>query len=461
MPDLPESEMERLREENRRLRAAEERLRQDLVSAQNGHDQGAPPGPQTPAAPPPAAKQAATKEAPSGSRIGRLAREHPARLAIIVGILVALLIGGWFVYQYMESYESTDDAYIDGHIDPVSSRISGTVIGVYVHENESVTAGQKLVDLDPQDYKVALEHAQAAYEQAQAQIQAANPTVPITAATSHTGIETAQANVLSAESAVAAAERDREVELGRLAQAEANSANAQSELARYKKLVAKDEVSQLQYDTKETAARSAAAAVASERAAVAAAEKVIDQRRAQLSQAQAQSREASQTAPHQVAIQRAGVQSRVAAAASAKSAVDQAQLNLQYTTILAPISGVVGRKSVEVGQRVSAGQELMAIVPLNDIWVTANFKETQLRKMHPGQSVTIHVDAFDEDYQGYVDSLPPASGEEYSVIPPENASGNFVKVVQRLPVRIRFKPGQDKQHRLRPGMSVEPKVWLQ
>lgn len=460
MPDRTDSEMEQLREEIRRLRESEERLREDLHETQNGRANGGKAGPHatsTVAGPPPRNEP---EEEPVPERAEGFLRAHPVGAIIGLIIIVGVAIGGWFFYQYLQTYESTDDAQIDGHLNPISARVAGTVIGVYVQENQSVVVGQTLVDLDPKDYRVDLERAQAAYQQAQAQIAAENPNIPITATTSQTTVDTARAEVANAEAAVAGAERDREAELGRLAQSEANNANAQSEVARYKKLADKDEVSAEQYDQKLMSARSAAAAVTSEQAAVAAAQKEIDQRRATLAQAQARLNQAIHNAPQQVAIQRATVQSRVAAASTAKAALDQAALALQYTKILAPIAGVVGRKAVEVGQRVMPGQELLAIVPLNDIWVTANFKETQLRNMHPGQSVRIHVDAFNTDYDGYVDSLPPASGEKYSIIPPENASGNFVKVVQRLPVRIRFKPGQDPQHRLRPGMSVEPKVWV-
>src|SRR5262249_11992788 len=160
--------------------------------------------------------------------------------------------------------------------------------------------------------------------------------------------------------------------------------------------------------------------------------------------------QARSNAPQEVAIRRAFVGSRQASVLVAKAAVEQAKLNLDYTRIIAPVRGVVGRKAVEVGMRLQPGQQLMAVVPLEDGWVTANFKETQLRRMRPGQAARIHVDAFDKDYEGYVESLPAATGAKYSILPPENATGNYVKVVQRLPVRLRFKAGQDKEHLLRP-----------
>ncbi|MDQ2948148.1 MAG: HlyD family secretion protein, partial [Acidobacteriota bacterium] len=232
-------------------------------------------------------------------------------------------------------------------------------------------------------------------------------------------------------------------------------------LSRYKQLVAKEEVSREEFDQKVAASQMAVAMVESAREAAGASQKMIDQRKAILLQAQSRLQQARQNAPRQVAIQQANVQSQKAGEQASRAAVNEAQLNLQYTKVIAPVSGLVGRKAVEVGMRVQPGQQLMAIVPLDDVWVTANFKETQLKSVRQGLRTTIHVDALGRDFEGYVESLPAATGSRFSLLPAENATGNYVKVVQRLPVRLRFKPGQDSEHLLRPGMSVEPKIWLQ
>jgi membrane fusion protein, multidrug efflux system len=387
-------------------------------------------------------------------------REHPVKALILFIVLVAAAIGAYMVWQYMQTYEATDDAQIDGHLNAVSTRVAGTVIGVYVVENQPVKAGQLMVELDPRDYKVALDRAQANVAQAQAQVRAESPTVPITVTSSQTRIATSGAGVANAQAGVAAAERDLEAQRARIAQAEANDARAQADLKRYSELVSKDEVSREEYDQRVAAAKAAAANVDAERAAAAALERGIEQRRAGLDQARSELNQARSNAPQQLAAQRATIDLRRAGVAVARTATEEAALNLEYTRIFAPVAGIVGRKNVEVGQRVAPGQQLIAVVPLEDIWVTANFKENQVRHLRVNQRATIHVDAFDRDYDGYVESLPPASSARFSVLPPENASGNYVKVVQRLPVRLRFKPDQDSNHELRPGMSVVPKVWI-
>lgn len=387
-------------------------------------------------------------------------REHPIGAVVAAIVVVAILIGVFVWWRYSQTYESTDDAFIDGHISNVSSRVQGTVAAVYAVENQQVVAGQTLVDLDPRDLKVSLDRAKADLAQAQAAVNAQNPNVPITATTTESGIAGARAEVATTQAGVAAAERDRDAQLAQLRQAEANNAKAQADLARYTALVRKDEISREEYDQRVAAAKSAQAAVEAQQSAVAASQKIIDQRNAQVAAANVRLDEVRGTAPQQVLVQRANVQSRQAGAEAARAAVEQAALNLEYAKIAAPVAGIIGRRSVEVGQRIQPGQELLSVVQLDDLWVTANYKETQLRHMRAGMSVTIHVDAFDRDYDGYVESLPAASGARFSVLPPENATGNYVKVVQRLPVRIRFKPNQDPEHRLRPGMSVAPKVWL-
>jgi membrane fusion protein (multidrug efflux system) len=321
-------------------------------------------------------------------------------------------------------------------------------------------AGQLLVELDPRDYQVALEQAQAQLQKAQADARAENPNLPITASTSRTNISTTESEVANADAGVAAAERDQAAAVSRLQEVEANNAKAQNDVGRYKTLVDKSEVSRSQYDQVVATAAALAASVDSARASAESAQKVVDQRKAQLDQARSQVALANVNAPNQIAISKANLQSKEADVKTMQAAVDQAQLNLSYCKIVSPVSGVVTNRTVEVGEQVSKGQRLITVADLGDLWVTANFKESQLRKMHTGQSVTISVDAFDQKFDGYVEAMPGATGSVTSLLPPENATGNYVKVVQRLPVRIRLKPGQQGLDRLRPGMSVLPKVWL-
>jgi membrane fusion protein (multidrug efflux system) len=375
-------------------------------------------------------------------------------------LLVGVAIAAFLFWQYTKTYESTDDAQVDGHLNAISTRVAGTVTKVYVTENQYVKAGDVLIELDDRDYQVSERRAQATLAEAQAQVRAAAPSIPITSTTSQTEISSSQSGIAGAEAGVAAAQRDYEAQLSRVAEAEANHARAVADLQRYSILVKKDEVSQEEYDQKVAAEKATAATLQTEKSAAEASRKTIEQREATLAQARSHLNEARQNAPFQISAQRATVDLRKANAEAERTAVEEAKLNLSYTKIIAPISGVVGRKSVEVGQRVQPGQQLISIVPIEDIWVTANFKENQLHHMRAGQGARIHVDAFDADYDGYVESIPPATAGKFSVLPPENASGNYVKVVQRLPVRLRFKQGQDPDHRLRPGMSVVARVWL-
>jgi membrane fusion protein (multidrug efflux system) len=387
-------------------------------------------------------------------------REHPIKAGIGFIVLVAAIVGGFLYWNYAQTFESTDDAFIDGHTNYISPRIAGTVINVMVQENQFVKEGQVLAEIDPADYQVAYERAQADVAQAQAQVRSQNPAVPISATTSQSSISSTESDVANAQAGIASAERQRDADLARLREAQANAAKAHTDVARYKALVDKEEVSREEYDAKVTTAEAADAEVQSLRHMAESAAQVIDQRRAALTSVQVKLQQVRSTAPQELEIKRAAVQSAQASALAAKAQVDQALLNLKYTRIVAPVSGIVGRKMLEVGQRVQPGQQLLVIVPLDDIWVTANFKESQIKRMRPGQTVKIHVDAFDRDYDGYVESLPAATGAKFSILPPENATGNYVKVVQRLPVRLRFKQGQDPEKRLRPGMSVEPKVFL-
>jgi membrane fusion protein (multidrug efflux system) len=380
-------------------------------------------------------------------------------ITLVVGVILA--VGGFLFWQYSQTYESTDDAEVDAHLVGVSARIQGTVVGVYAEEDQTVKQGQLLVDIDPRDYQVAVTQNKADVAQAEAAIQAQNPNIPLTQVTSQTSISTTQADVANTTAAVAAAERDLAAAEAQLRQAEANNVKAQADVTRYRALVDKDEVPREQYDAVVAAAKVQAAGVDSARASAEAAQKTVDQRKAQLNQAESLLSQAHRNAPQQVAISRATLKSRQASADAARAQLEKAMLNLSYTKIVSPIDGVVSRRSVEIGNTVQPGQQLFTIAQISDLWVTANFKETQLRRMHPGQRVTISVDAFDQKLGGYVEDMPGATGAITSLLPPENATGNYVKVVQRLPVRIRFDKNQQGLDRLRPGMSVEPKVWLQ
>jgi membrane fusion protein (multidrug efflux system) len=380
------------------------------------------------------------------------------RLAVMLAAVV-LLVAGFFLWRYFSSYEFTDDAQIDGHLSPVSARVSGHVIRLLVTDNQYVEAGTPLAEIDPKDYEVALERAKAAYADANATAEAAMVNVPITSIGTASQVTSAQGDVQNASAGIAWAQKQLDAARAQLEQAEANDVKAQHDLVRYKQLVDKQEVSLQQYDQALAAARASTATVAAQRASVAGAEQTVMQWRAKLAQAQANLRSA-QTAPQQISATRSRAQAAEAQAQQRKAELEQAQLNLLYTHIVAPISGIVSDRTLEVGQNVQIGQELMKIVNLDDIWVTANFKETQLRKMRPGQEVSISVDAYGRKYKGRVQSVAGASGSLFSLLPPENATGNYVKVVQRVPVKVTFDPGETKEHILRPGMSVEPKVWI-
>ena len=376
-------------------------------------------------------------------------------------VVLVLLAGGFFVWRYLQTFESTDDAEIDGTMTVVSPRIGGTVAAVYVNDQQQVKAGQLIAELDARDFEVAVKQAEARVAEAQAQAKGAVPQVPITNVATRTTISTSASEEARMAAATEEAEHELEANVSRVRQAEAVNAQAQADLQRYQKLVEKEEVSRQDYDAKVEAARSAAAALESAHHMVAASQKQVDGRKASMQEARSNAAQALQNAPQQVAVQQASVVSREAAVKAAQAALDQAKLNLEYAKIFAPITGQIGHKAVEVGMRVQPGQQLMAVVPAGEIWITANFKETQVARMREGQRCTISVDAFDRDYEGYVESLSPATGARFSILPPENTSGNYVKVVQRVPVRLRLKEGQDPEHRLRRGMSVVPKVWLQ
>ncbi len=385
-------------------------------------------------------------------------RGKPTRW-IVLGVL-AIAVGTVSVWWWQSlRYESTDDAQVDGHIDLVSARISGTVtfINPRVENNQLVEAGTLLVELDPRDYEAELEHAKANLNTMIAEARSAQVTVPIVDASAFGQLHAAEAAKSEAIAGVEAEEANLLAAQHKLQQDDAIHARAERDRVRYLALVEKHEISRSDYDARDTEATAAAQSVETDRAIVAASERKIAEARNLVVEREAQI-EAARIAPQQVTDARAKSDSASGHLDQARADLHTAQLNLSYTKIYAPVGGVIGRKTVELGHRIQPGQSLLAIVPLDDIWITANFKETQLKHMRPDQSVTIRVDTFERDYKGKVESLPGAAGPLFSLFPPENATGNYVKVVQRFPVRIRLNKDQDPEHRLRPGMSVEPTV---
>jgi membrane fusion protein (multidrug efflux system) len=417
---------------------------------------------QTPPAAPPDQPETRTRPLPSTERDFHTRPSRTAspgfRIAAIIAVVVLLVIG-FFVYRYVTSYESTDDAEVDGHINSISARISGHVVKLNVTDNQYVQAGTVLVEIDPADYQVAYEKAKADFDDAQATAAAAGVNVPITSVSTTNQVSSTEADVASARAGIAAARQQFAAAKAQRDQAEANNVKAQNDLERYRQLVDKQEISQQQFDEAVAAAKASAAAVEAAHAMADAAQSQVTQAQGKLADAEANFRNA-QTAPRQMEVIRSRAASALAQAQQKKAELDQAQLNLQYTKIVAPVTGVVSDRTVEVGQNVAPGQELMKVIPLNDVWITADFKETQLREMKVGQPVTIEVDANGRKYKGKVDSLAGGTGARFSLLPPENATGNYVKVVQRIPVKIVLDPGENKDQSLRPGMSVEPKVWI-
>jgi membrane fusion protein, multidrug efflux system len=401
----------------------------------------------------------AARSRPTFRERRRSALGNPRIKLFLIIAAVVILAGGIFLWRYFASYESTDDAQIDGHVNSISARVSGHVIKLDVEDNQYVQAGAVLVEIDPTDYQTKLQQAKAAYASAVADAQTAQVNVPITTVTTTGQLSTAQAELASARAGVAGATQQYDAAKAALLQAEANNNKAQNDLARYKMLVNKQEISQQQYDQAFAAAQASAAAVDAAKANVNAAQQQIIQARGKVESAQAGLQTAG-TGPRQIQIIRSRALSAQANVDLRKAELQQAELNLAYTKIVAPVSGAVSARTVEVGQNIAAGQELMKLVPLEDLWVTANYKENQMKNMHAGQQVTVHVDANDRDYKAHVDSIAGASGARFSLLPPENATGNYVKVVQRIPIKIDFDSGQLKGHELRPGMSVETKIWV-
>jgi len=387
-------------------------------------------------------------------------------------IVLVVVVSALFIWRQLAPRESTDDAQVSGHVSPMAARVSGTVKAVHVKDNQPVKAGDVLVEIDPRDYQIALARAEADLVAAQAGSRAARITVPITSTTANSQQDVAEIHVSNADAATRVAEREVEAARAKLASARARHAEAQAsatraaqDLARLQPLAEKDEISRQQLDAAIAVNEAGRAGVSSAEADIAEAQANVEAAEARRIQAEgsrrqaaAQSRGAS-TASEQVAMTQARAQTADAEVQQAQAAVDQARLNLERTTLRAPVSGIVSRKTVEVGQMIQAGQALLAITSLDELWVTANFKETQLQHIKPGQEVDVDVDAFDHSVRGRVDSIAAATGATFSLLPAENASGNFVKVVQRVPVKITLEsPGEAGQ--LRPGMSANVTVFL-
>jgi membrane fusion protein, multidrug efflux system len=395
------------------------------------------------------------------------------RVRLIIGVVLLLALGAGLWAWSTSARESTDDAQVDAHVTQMSARVGGTVIKVAVDDNQLVEAGTLLVQLDPSDYQVAVDKARAELADAEATALAAQSGVPITSTTAASNVTTARGGITQAQSGVAASEKEIEAARARivsaqarLREAEANAAKSARDVERLRGLLAKDEVSQQMFDATSATAEAQKAAVDSARSQIAEAEAGVRVAESKLAQARAGEDQAhaelqtAQTGPSQVTATKARASAAEAKAQQMRAALAQAELNLQYTTVKAPVRGIVSKKGINAGQVVQAGQPLFAIVQIDDVWVTANYKETQLKEMRPGQRAEIEVDAYGRKYKGKVDSIAGATGARFSLLPPENATGNFVKVVQRVPVKIVLEPGQDPEHLLRPGMSVTPTVYL-
>jgi membrane fusion protein, multidrug efflux system len=396
-------------------------------------------------------------DSPPPSRVSQ--RQKSRRRLILLGSVVLLLIVGFFLWRYLSSYESTDDAQVDVHLYPVSARISGYVIKVNPGDNEYVEKGAVLVEIDPTDYEVAVAQARANLASAEATAQSLNITVPITSVSTDSQLQFTASDVENSQAGITAAQKQLVAAHAQVEEAEANDVKIQDDLHRYKLLVDKKEVAEQIYDQALAASKASTANVAAAHANEAAAQQAVDQAQSRLAGSQANHRSA-ETGPQQVSSTRARAHAAVADVEQKRAALQQAELNLQYTKILAPVSGEVN-KSVVVGWNVQPGQQLLTVVPLDEVWITANFKETQLRHMRAGQKAKIHVDSNGRSYNGHVDSVAGATGPLFSLLPPENATGNYVKIVQRIPVKIILEPGENKDRQLRPGMNVDPHVYLQ
>lgn len=377
---------------------------------------------------------------------------------IVLGAVVLLVVASTLLGYYLSGFESTDDAQVDVHLYPVSARISGYVEKVDVGDNQWVQRGSTLVEIDPSDYQVALARAQATLEAAEAAAKSLNIDVPVASASTSSQLQFTSSDIKDAEAAIRATEKQAAAAHARVQEAMAENVKAQDDVTRYRLLLAKEEVPKQVYDHAYAGAAADVAAVAAAEADQAAAQQAVQEAQSRLTEAQALYVNA-EAGPQRVAATRAKALSAVADVHQKEAAIEQAQLNLGYTKIVAPVTGEVTKKVV-VGLNVQPGEELLTVVPLGQVWITANFKETQLKHMRVGQKVTIILDSNGRTYKGHVDSISGGTGPIFSLLPPENATGNYVKIVQRVPVKIVLEPGENRDHQLRPGMNVEVKVYL-
>jgi membrane fusion protein, multidrug efflux system len=418
---------------------------------------------QNPASPPTGPSKDSPQESPlkagslSSRRLPSRTKGRKRMIFLLAGL--ALLVIGFFLWRYFSSYESTDDAQVDVHLFPVSSRISGYVVKVNVGDNEYVEKGTLLVEIDPTDYQVAVDQAKANLANSEATAQSLNITVPITSVNTESQLKSTASDVVNANAGIIAAQKQLIAAHAQVEQAEANDVKIQDDLRRYKLLVDKKEVAEQVYDQALAAAKSSTANVAAAHANEAAAQQAVDQAKSRLASSQA-NHQYAETGPQQVSSTRARARAAVADVEQKRALLQQAELNLTYTKIYAPVSGEVNKTVVE-GLNVQPGQQLLTVVPLDEVWITANFKETQLGHMKVGQKAKIKVDSNGRTYHGHVDSIAGATGPLFSLLPPENATGNYVKIVQRIPVKIVLERGENKDRQLRPGMNVDPSVYLQ
>ena len=402
----------------------------------------------------PSAESAETRDDVPGN-----GQSNGKKMRILLAILAVAILGAVGLWHYESQFATTDDAEIEGYLHPISARVSGYVTRVTVDDTQYVEKGTVLVQLDPTDYQVAVDLAKAHLAEAQAEASAALGGVPITSVSTQSQVNASEADVQGAQAGIVASEKQFQEAEARLTQAEANDVKIQDDLERYRQLIGKHEISRQQYDQAIAASKASAADVAGAQAGVAAAEQQVTQARSRMQDTEAELRRAH-TRPQQMQVTQAKAQAAAAAVEEAEAELHRAELDLQYTTIVASTEGIIGKRTAVTGQNVAPGQTLMTIVPTQDIWVTANYKETALKGMHPGQPVRIHVDETDRNYTGKIQGIAGATGVQFSLLPPENATGNYVKVVQRVPVRIVFDPGQDPNHLLQIGLSVEPSIRL-
>ena len=412
--------------------------------------------------PPQATPSAPSTLEDSAGAVDPLTSAYPRRGShkrwIVLGLLAVLAVGGAFFWHYLSGFESTDDAQVDVHLYPVSARISGYVQKVNVDDNQWVDAGSALVEIDPKDYEVALARAAATLDASQATAKGLGIDVPVSSVDTSSQLKFTSSDIENAKAAIQATEKQAAAAHARVLEAQAENVKAQDDVTRYRLLLTKEEVPKQIYDHAYAAAATDVAAIAAAEADEAAAQQAVVEAHSRLAEAEARYEDA-QAGPQRVGSTRAKALSALADVKQKGAVVEQAQLNLGYTKIFAPVAGEITKKVV-VGLNVDPGEQLLTVVPLDQVWITANFKETQLKHMRVGQKAKIELDSNGRTYNAHVDSIAGGTGPIFSLLPPENATGNYVKIVQRVPVKIVLEPGENRDHQLRPGMNVEAKVYL-